>query len=737
MKRKSSLLGIAAIAAALAFSACGKGNNAVSQTALPTTEAQAEADLGTAQGEETDAGIDVEALKEQMGFYVDGVTLYDANGNPFVMRGVNHAHTWFTDKLIVSLDAIAGTGSNCVRIVLSDGEQWNKNSMQDVQNVIESCKERNLIAILEVHDATGYNDKESLLKAAQYFVDLKEILVGEEDYVIINIANEWQGNSTGKAWTEAYVEAIPMLREAGLAHTILVDSAGWGQYGKCIKEGGAEVFAADPLGNVMFAVHMYGTAGKTEEKIEQNLKYASDLGLCVCVGEFGYTHSDGDVKEEFLMQYCEDNAIGYIAWSWKGNSGGVEYLDLAVEWDGSVLSGDWGEIVVNGANGIRETSVICSVFSDAEESLFSACTYLTEDMYERALDFKEGDLTRIAAAMQKALAGEKVTVGVIGGSITQGSSASGNDKSYASLLKNWWEDTFPDAEIEFINAGVGGTNSYLGVHRVYEDLLLYEPDFVVVEFSVNDGNGPFYKKSYDNLVRRILKQENAPAVMLLFMTMEDGTSAQDTDASIGFQYGLPMISYRNAVLEEIKEGSFAWKDISPDNIHPNDRGHAIIGELFSVYLTDIYNRLDTLLAQPTPFETAAITREVYMEARILSGKDITPDTWGSFEESNANARFPDNFSTKTGEEGIVFTVEASNIGIMYQKMTDGDGGQYEVFVDGEYVMTLDADFSGGWGDYGETTEVFVSEEKKEHTVEIKKKEGSTGAAFAILGLLVS
>lgn len=371
------------------------------------------------------------------------------------------------------------------------------------------------------------------------------------------------------------------------------------------------------------------------------------------------------------------------------------------------------------------------------ESLLAACTYIDKEMYERACAFPEGDLSRIAAAMRKARDGEKVTIGVIGGSITQGSSASNQNNCYASLLKKWWEDTFPDAEIEFVNAGVGGTSSYLGVHRVGTDLLSYEPDFVVVEFSVNDGNNIFYKKSYDNLVRRILKEENAPAVLLLFMTMEDGTSAQDNDSLIGFQYGLPMISYRNAVLQEIEEGAFTWKDISPDNIHPNDRGHAIVGELLSVYLTDIYNRLDEIDAEVTPFDKPVITKEAYLEAALLGSKDIEPTEWGSFAEQDINWRFPGNWYTETGEESIVFSVEAANIGVMYQKMTNGTGGQFEVYVDGEYAMTLDSDFTGGWGDYGETVEVYSSGEKAVHTVEFRKTEGTPEAAFAILALMVS
>ncbi len=303
-------------------------------------------------------------LASRMGFYVDGTTLYDANGNAFVMRGVNHAHTWYTDKLEVSLDALADAGCNTVRIVLSDGGQYYRNSASEVETIIAECKERNMIAVLEVHDYTGSNSKADLLAAAQYFVDIKSALIGEEDYVIINIANEWMGNSESSVWEEAYVEAIPMLREAGLAHTIMADSAGWGQYARCIGDGGRDILAADPLHNVMFSVHMYGTAGGTAQKIENNLSYATDLGLCVCVGEFGYTHSDGDVAEEFLMDYCEDNDIGYLAWSWKGNSGGVEYLDIAVNWDGSDLSDDWGEVVMNGTNGIKETSDICTVFSE-------------------------------------------------------------------------------------------------------------------------------------------------------------------------------------------------------------------------------------------------------------------------------------------------------------------------------------------------------------------------------------
>ena len=353
---------------------------------------------------------------------------------------------------------------------------------------------------------------------------------------------------------------------------------------------------------------------------------------------------------------------------------------------------------------------------------FADCEYLTEEMYERAIAYnnENTDESRIADVMRRAKAGEEITIGVIGGSITQGSSASAQDKCYASLLKNWWEEKFPDATIHFVNAGIGGTSSYYGVHRVEKDLLRYEPDLVVVEFSVNDGNDQFYKKSYDNLVYRILSSEKEPAVMLLFMTMDNGTSAQDNDALVGFHYKIPMLSYKNAVMSEVEAGSFTWKDISPDNIHPNDRGHAIIGEMFSVYLNDVYNRLGKLPKEKEEFRQSILTKPVYQEATILYAEQFLPDADDKFAAG----------------ESITFTVEGQRIGILYGKFVNGRGGQMDVYVDGKLVKTLNADFSGGWGNYDECEEVFAGEGGS-HSVELKWNENTTGLTFHVTGVFVA
>lgn len=336
----------------------------VTEAETTTVTEVTEAETTTSTEATTTTASTTEKQKEMAhkGFYVDGTKLYDANGNEFILRGINHAHTWFKGQLKTAIPAIAETGANCVRIVLSNGYQWNKDSFESILEIIDLCKEYKLIAVLEVHDGTGKNEGDVLEGIVDYWIEMKEALIGNEAYVILNIANEWYGDWSENQWAEAYISQIPRIREAGIENLIMVDSAGWGQYPMSIAKRGVDVFNSDPLKNTMFSIHMYGSAGGTKKVIKRNIDNVIKQGLCVCIGEFGYNHSDGDVDEMYIMEYCTEIGVGYMGWSWKGNGGGVEYLDIAKEWDGSVLSDDWGENLINSQNGIKATSKICTVF---------------------------------------------------------------------------------------------------------------------------------------------------------------------------------------------------------------------------------------------------------------------------------------------------------------------------------------------------------------------------------------
>ena len=361
--------------------------------------------------------------------------------------------------------------------------------------------------------------------------------------------------------------------------------------------------------------------------------------------------------------------------------------------------------------------------------------HTTEDMIRRAM-INPGNTARLADAMKRAQAGEKITIGTIGGSITQGTAASTTDERYANRALQWWAKTFPKAQLDFVNAGIGATDSYIGVHRVDADLLSKKPDVVIVEFSVNDTDAALNLQTYDSLVRKILQAENHPAVILLFTTQEDGTSLQDTHMQIGSAYNLPMISYKNAVLPEIEAGKFTWKDISPDNIHPNSVGHGIIGELLWSYFNSVYAKLDQIDTSDLTFTATPVTKDLYAKGQLLDSKTLTPKTMQGFEQAEVSNQFPNDWTTKEGGE-LTFEVTGSNIGVLYYKTVDGKSGQYCVYVDDRLIQVLDGDFTGGWGNYAQAQQVYTSDTPSTHTVTIKQLEGTDLTQFTVLGLLVS
>ncbi|MEO3743953.1 cellulase family glycosylhydrolase [Plantactinospora sp. B5E13] len=299
------------------------------------------------------------------GFTIGGSRLLDANGNEFIMRGVSHAHTWYTSQT-GSFASIKSLGANTVRVVLSSGHRWTQNSASDVANVISLCKQNRLICVLEVHDTTGYGEEGAAItldQAVSYWISIQSALAGQENYVILNIGNEPFGNneSVSANWATHTRSAITRLRNAGFDHTIMVDAPMWGQDWRFIMRDNAQsVFTSDPDRNTIFSIHMYGVFD-TAAEITDYLGRFRSANLPIVVGEFGHDHSDGNPDEDTIMSYAQQNGIGYIGWSWSGNGGGVEYLDMVTNFNPSQLT-SWGQRIFNGANGIRQTAREATVY---------------------------------------------------------------------------------------------------------------------------------------------------------------------------------------------------------------------------------------------------------------------------------------------------------------------------------------------------------------------------------------
>ncbi len=299
------------------------------------------------------------------GFTTTGGYLLDANGNQFVMRGINVPHAWHAKQSYIALNEIAKLKVNCVRIV------WESHiPPQGLDSILQKCIDLDMIPMIELHDATGDTSAIKLFKLAQYFVteEMKSIIKKYERFVLINIANEW-GDNTLKAdyWRDAYADCILLLRSQGIESVIVIDAPGWGQNSGPILTYGKDLIKTDPLHNLLFSVHMYGSWNK-DRKIKNELKKAHSLSLPLIVGEFGYNYNKGNnnlgckVNHKQILKTCSELNIGYLAWSWTGNNRENNWLDLVEYSDWKTLT-PWGEEIFDSTFGIKETAIKASVFN--------------------------------------------------------------------------------------------------------------------------------------------------------------------------------------------------------------------------------------------------------------------------------------------------------------------------------------------------------------------------------------
>jgi mannan endo-1,4-beta-mannosidase len=304
------------------------------------------------------------------GFYVSEAKLYDNHCNEFIPRGVNDPYVWFASGAESRYADIASVNANAVRIVLATGSQWTRVSGSELSNVLNWTKANQLVAILEVHDSTGWPDSSPAVHpddAVAYWTssDILDAIRGNEAYAIINIANEAFGNDSTEQWEPFYRGAVATLRDAGIHHTLMIDAPNWGQdWSNTMRDGNGPVaiFDADPDNNVVFSIHMYDVYGDADT-VWTYFTNSLEKGVPLVVGEFAADHGpDAPVDEGAIMDYATQLGIGYLGWSWSGNNEDLSSLDVTAQFDVNNLT-PWGEVLVNGANGLRDTAKPCTCFA--------------------------------------------------------------------------------------------------------------------------------------------------------------------------------------------------------------------------------------------------------------------------------------------------------------------------------------------------------------------------------------
>lgn len=343
----------------------------------------------------------------------------------------------------------------------------------------------------------------------------------------------------------------------------------------------------------------------------------------------------------------------------------------------------------------------------------------------------KGNQSRIKSVMKRAAAGESITIAFLGGSITQGSLASKQGLCYASRVYDWWKKRFPKADITFINGGIGATDSQFGCARAEDDILSYEPDMVQIEFAVNDECTEHYLETYEGVVRKIYGSDSSPAVMLMYNVFYDsGTSAELQHAKIARHYDIPAVSMRSTIYPLLLSGELENREITPDDLHPNDLGHELVANVITYALAEMADHMDDV--QETQKEyPAPLTKNRYetsVRYRNDNSDDVMRRNDGWIVDDSEQYHITDIFkkgwtADKTGSV-IEFEVTGRIIGAQYRRTIQLPGPIAKVTVDGneEASVYLDANFDETWGDKLCLATILESDEAAKHLVRIELTE---------------
>lgn len=346
-------------------------------------------------------------------------------------------------------------------------------------------------------------------------------------------------------------------------------------------------------------------------------------------------------------------------------------------------------------------------------------------------------MTRLKNLMKRAAKGESLVIGFLGGSITQGSLSSTPKTCYAYLVYEWWKKSFPNAAFSFVNGGIGGTTSHYGGARAWKDVLCYRPDIVTVDFSVNDDANEFFEETYEGTLRRLLAAPSAPAVVVLNNVFYDtGKNAQNYHNRIADHYGIPHVSIKDTVYPDVESGKIVRADITPDNLHPNDKGHRLVADEICKLLDSIKAEMEeetiageNIEGKSTKTEAsvllpAPLTENAYEHSRLIQIQDNEAILDGflvdPIEKKGMLDIFKNGWTAAHTNDKISFEIECSCLAVQYRKSVQQPVPKAKAVIDGdeEHAVILDGNFTEDWGDCLYLEPLLHHAEKKVHRIEI-------------------
>jgi len=593
--------------------------------------------------------------------HVERTQLMDSSGKPVVIRGMSFGwHNWWPrfynagtvnwlvdDWKVTAVRAAMG-------IEESGGYlEDSASSVEKIKAVVDAAIQNGIYVIIDWH---SHNIN---LNEAKAFFAMMAQTYGSFPNIIYEIFNEPDYETWGEV--KAYASAvIDTIRVYDSNNVILVGSPNWDQ--------NLDLVADNPItgySNIMYTMHFY--AATHGAWLRERCDAALEKGIPIFVSESAGTEASGDGLIDYdewnnYISWMEKNQMSWLCWSISDKAESSAVLNPSA---GS--TGNWT------ADDLKESGNRC-------RELFRKYNY----SYEPA---------RIYKAMAKGRRGENLTIGVIGGSITAGYAASTESKRWANLMTDWWKEKFPLSQVNLINAGWGGTGSDIGVHRAYDDLLSKNPDFIVIEFAVNDIEGDPATKMMEGLVQQILSDKNSPGVMFLLLKQSNGTTAQASHKKVADYYHIPTARFADLIDSLVTADGISLSSIFVDGLHPTDVGMAYVAnvvktELDSIFATlpddDNLPEINTQLPLPLVTDTYSKTFQFFPNNIVPvsnQGWNITESGW----------------NTDVAGNQIDFELSGNAISLIYTRTNGSERGRAEIWVDNGEKTVIDCYMNEDWG----------------------------------------
>ena len=194
---------------------------------------------------------------------------------------------------------------------------------------------------------------------------------------------------------------------------------------------------------------------------------------------------------------------------------------------------------------------------------------------------------------------KRATVAFIGGSITE-------MNGYRPMVCNWMEQTFPNTNFKFVNAGISSTCSTTGAFRFDRDVLSHSPDLILIEFAVNDDQDAAHTheacvRGMEGIIRHArTTHPQADLVVTYFVnpsmleTWQKGEVPLSVAAheTVMKRYGVSSVVLAKEVAERITQKTFTWKEYG--GTHPAPAGNQIAANLVQDLLTTAWSLRDIL-----------------------------------------------------------------------------------------------------------------------------------------------